>query len=1272
MVFIGTVIALGLLGSLAYGLLLHQFAPTGDGATGFRWPAAWSPHWPRVGAGNALAHSDLPWLLLIGEAGAGKSSLLASLRGERLREWGEHALAKEPPALSGVAALSLPDGLLWDPDGPAWAAEPRAALRGIARLRPHRPLDGVVWVVSAATLRDADADTLRSLGQRASADFELLRNRLGLLLPVYVVVSRCDALEGFSTFWSAAAGPTQGQQLLGWSAAGVVETEALAGQAMDGFGAELAQLQLHGARDATIADGLAFTLFPRRVEVLREPLHELLRQAFRDQAWQSGFACRGVYFTGALGGDASDAPRDDLAFVAGLARDKLFAERGLARLAGPARWASLRTQRSFQIVSLLLGAVLALGTGWSAYRIGQQVAVLDRTSRALPELGVTACAGGPAVGTALGQIAALDQGLRSVWMPWSWLASAPDGGVAARVQARLLRPVVLPALACKLSASLGQPPHTIATGSDAAARRRAVLADAEQALQLDRQLADYQRLFDGTDAGQRQAALDRLAQGLLGLAPVPSDGGHLAGRALIGMRPSPSIPLQLPTPWVDRLAALPAEVQGLLSAELNAGPERVTAAQALAARRTPKPNTRPGVRDQVQALSDWLAWMDAAWLPLNAERNPCSQAAATLGQQFTALRLNPDERTRLGKSLDQLGSTICFAPLSQTLQTLKLGALQVALVGSDGTMSSPWRRELEGLRTLLAQRFTQVDGDQTLACAAGTSTWQAAAIDTAWSHAREYQRLTETLQLPPLGTSNAVRPLFDQLARVQLERAMNGALRAAQLPAAPIAPDSPAPVDGGMPKRSADFALALQSLLPVQQLYGQLQLTASAANLGSCTRSYAQNALLDLKSLAVASRLYLPGPGSGNLLLDLGPPAVARDYLARQLARAATLVDYAQPFVRLLGNSQAVNDGQPAADQTGPYWAQTATELQRYAQAKDTAGQVGSIEQLVLNQLVTLTGDNCASRLAPPATAAAAAPSASSASALTPGNDLFSDRHAALATQARLSCTATAYANYETLAKRFNDQLRGRYPFAELNAPDAGLAVTKRFFLDYAEQGPPLAASLAASTDPRARKALAFLKQLDQAAGFLRYSLVAGEISQPLTLTPAFRSSPQSSPGSENVISWAFSSGPRVLSFPGTGATTLSWPFGQALSLDLSWPDGSVGGGPAAVWRPSAPTDSAFSVRGGTVSFAFGGDWALLRLIESQRPISIAAHDALDPTQLLLEFRVPTQRTAAGAKQPTGAEARLYLGLRLSGTDPKTQAPAPVTWPGGFPRVAPL
>lgn len=292
---------------------------------------------------------------------------------------------------------------------------------------------------------------------------------------------------------------------------------------------------------------------------------------------------------------------------------------------------------------------------------------------------------------------------------------------------------------------------------------------------------------------------------------------------------------------------------------------------------------------------------------------------------------------------------------------------------------------------------------------------------------------------------------------------------------------------------------------------------------------------------------------------------------------------------------------------------------------------------------------------------------ASNSDAPPHGADVFLDsRQASTDVSGASRSMATAYDQYRKLAVRFNRELAGRYPFGELSGADAPLEAAHAFFIDYTEQAEVLKKSLVASNDARAPAALMFLAQLDKVSAFLRSSLSAGGVSQSLKLTPSFRALPEESSGSEQVVAWVLRVGERVVRYPSTESPTLDWTFGQALTLDLLWAADSV-------WRPSAGPDGAdFRVEGSTASFGSGGEWALLRLIEGWRPKHVAQFDPVDPRRVMLEFEVPLVQAANSSGTESASEARMYLGLNLTGTDPGTKSPVAVAWPGAFPRKAPL
>ncbi len=150
----------------------------------------------------------LPWYLLIGEPGSGKT---AAVKGSGLFSPLLTPLADEGQPTQNFNWWDSTDAIVLDTAGryasPADVARDRAEWFWLLRLlRIHRgqcPINGLVITVPAEKL------ALQSSEEQLRADATKLRQRieeaireLGVDFPVYVLVSKCDQLEGFSEFFS--------------------------------------------------------------------------------------------------------------------------------------------------------------------------------------------------------------------------------------------------------------------------------------------------------------------------------------------------------------------------------------------------------------------------------------------------------------------------------------------------------------------------------------------------------------------------------------------------------------------------------------------------------------------------------------------------------------------------------------------------------------------------------------------------------------------------------------------------------------------------------------------------------------------------------------------------------------------------------------------------------------------------------------------------------------------------------------------------------------
>ena len=149
-----------------------------------------------------------PWYLLAGESKSGKTSLLESN--------GLHESVKELVDRSGrrLNWYFFDDGVVMDVagdfvlrnDGTANHRGWNSILRLLQKHRPQRPLDGLVLTIPCADLvTEGELDHQRrfDLEQKATSLYKKLwqaQKILGMRLPIYIVITKCDEITGFSSF----------------------------------------------------------------------------------------------------------------------------------------------------------------------------------------------------------------------------------------------------------------------------------------------------------------------------------------------------------------------------------------------------------------------------------------------------------------------------------------------------------------------------------------------------------------------------------------------------------------------------------------------------------------------------------------------------------------------------------------------------------------------------------------------------------------------------------------------------------------------------------------------------------------------------------------------------------------------------------------------------------------------------------------------------------------------------------------------------------------
>ena len=378
---------------------------------------------------------QVPWFLLLGEAGAGKTALLHAV-GAAADDGQDGGAAGTAAGLHGVDAsithqglgwrffdrgvvLDVPGDLLVRPDARAahergW----RGLLRLLNRYRPRRPLDGVVLVLPAhdfATASALDHATLIRKATRIGAKLGQLQRESGVCFPVYVVISKCDQIAGFQSFCQVLP-PGRLREIFGWSSpyrsdtafesAWVDEAFEQVAEALNRSQSELFVERLEAVDPATLY------FFPGELMLLRDRLRTFLQQVFRATAYRESFHCRGLYFSGdspaVSGASAAAASEPDAGalvraldrqspeagayvpdhgllglqvpslpppprpvFLDDLFERKIFPEWGLAHLDHRALGVRRNGRLAAQNLTLATALILAIGLGWSSYRMAR-------------------------------------------------------------------------------------------------------------------------------------------------------------------------------------------------------------------------------------------------------------------------------------------------------------------------------------------------------------------------------------------------------------------------------------------------------------------------------------------------------------------------------------------------------------------------------------------------------------------------------------------------------------------------------------------------------------------------------------------------------------------------------------------------------------------------------------------------------------------------------------------------------------------------------------
>jgi type VI secretion system protein ImpL len=323
--------------------------------------AAWADFSARVGRRYLY---ELPWYVIIGAPGSGKTTALlnSGLHFPLSSTMGEQSVRgvggtrncdwwfTDEAVLIDTAGRYTTQTSDADTDAKAW----QGFLGLLKRSRPRQPVSGVLVTVSVPDLLMQSASDRAAHAQAVRRRVQELHEHLGIRFPIYLLVTKCDLLSGFTDYLGdidkeARATPwgftfTIDADLRSDVSAFKTEYEALEKRLQDGLIDRL-QPERDAQRRARIY------AFPQQFAGLRDVLHEFVQKVFSPSQYEQHPLLRGVYFVSGtqegtpidrmlgrlsrgfgLGGEAAAAvPGQGRSFfLTRLLREVVFAESGLA------------------------------------------------------------------------------------------------------------------------------------------------------------------------------------------------------------------------------------------------------------------------------------------------------------------------------------------------------------------------------------------------------------------------------------------------------------------------------------------------------------------------------------------------------------------------------------------------------------------------------------------------------------------------------------------------------------------------------------------------------------------------------------------------------------------------------------------------------------------------------------------------------------------------------------------------------------------------------
>ncbi|HSN17388.1 MAG TPA: type VI secretion protein IcmF/TssM N-terminal domain-containing protein [Gammaproteobacteria bacterium] len=278
----------------------------------------------------------LPWYVVMGRSSSGKSTavknayLLSPVLDLPERQSGSTRnldwwMYEEAVVIDTAGRYAVPD----DPERDRNEWDTLMAL--LSRRKQKEPLNGILVVVSADRLLNASADDLLEEGKQVRASLGHLMNTLAAQVPVYLLVTKCDLIEGFTQFCEALPEESWQQVMGALNDQRGADVLAALDQCLEKLNTRLKDLRLLLV-ERSKAPSVEMMFFPDALYKLRDGLRHFADGTLRGSPYLETPYFRGLFLSSsqqALGGVQGSGLKDRGLFLHDLFTKVMPADRGL-------------------------------------------------------------------------------------------------------------------------------------------------------------------------------------------------------------------------------------------------------------------------------------------------------------------------------------------------------------------------------------------------------------------------------------------------------------------------------------------------------------------------------------------------------------------------------------------------------------------------------------------------------------------------------------------------------------------------------------------------------------------------------------------------------------------------------------------------------------------------------------------------------------------------------------------------------------------------------